>query len=138
MTALKEPLVGSDGKEVTIDLITLGSPLRLLRDRFPHVYGDARWSKWKLPGVKRWLNLYRAGDPIGRDLGVADIEEANIKNGGHSRYFEDHDVAVFLVNWLYPSLAVTPAAPANARRDSEQPANAAEEPAAPGAAPAEA
>ena len=116
MTALKEPLKGSDGKAMTIDLVTMGSPLRMLRERFPQIYGDARWSKWKFPGVRRWLNLYRAGDPIGRDLGVSAIDDVNIKNGGHSFYFEDHDVAVFLVNWLYPGLTVTAATPATAPR----------------------
>jgi hypothetical protein len=120
MTALKEPLMGSDGKEVTFDLITMGSPLLILRERFVHIYSDARWSNWKLPGVRRWLNLYRAGDPIGRELGVSDAEEVNIENGGHSFYFEDDDVAVFLVNWLYPNLTVSAVSPVNASPESRQ------------------
>ena len=113
MTAVKEPLVGTDGKQVAIDLVTMGCPLRMLRERFPYRYNDTLWSHWTLPGVRRWLNLYRAGDPIGRELGIPGVEDVNLCNGGHSGYFEDHDIAVFLVNWLYPGLAAASPAPAN-------------------------
>jgi hypothetical protein len=138
MTALKEPLMGSDGQEVTIDLVMMGSPLRMLRERFSYHYGDAQWSEWKFPGVRRWLNLYRAGDPIGRDLSIPGVDEVNIANGGHSRYFEDPDVAAFLVNWLYPGLTMTARPPAGTPPGSGEPGGVAAEQAGPGRAAAEA
>jgi len=52
-----------------IYLITMGNPLTLLMKFFPHLYGqDRSRGGWNLHCVCRWLNLYRAGDPIGRKL----------------------------------------------------------------------
>ena len=52
MSALIDPMTGSDGSEIMLDLVTFGSPLRMLRERFSYRYGDARWSKWKFPGMR--------------------------------------------------------------------------------------
>jgi hypothetical protein len=88
-----------------------------------------------LPGVRRWLNLYRTADPIGRDLGIPGVEDVNLCNGGHSGYFEDQDVAAFLVNWLYPGLPAASPAPAKDAAVSGQPDLADGKPAVSGAGP---
>jgi hypothetical protein len=92
-----------------IDLVTMGSPLRLLATRFPHLYGSGDGMGSGPSGIRRWLNLYRPADPIGRDLGKptgsdghpVDFEERDMCNGGHSRYFEDLQVAGYLIRWLF-------------------------------------
>jgi hypothetical protein len=64
--------------EVALDLVTMGSPLRqLFGFHFPHLYGwtraAARDASSDLPaaaplGVRSWLNVYRSGDYVGRNL----------------------------------------------------------------------
>ncbi|HEY2158160.1 MAG TPA: hypothetical protein VGH33_21200, partial [Isosphaeraceae bacterium] len=101
-----------------VDLVTLGSPFDALVRLFPHLYGRARKrGGWTLPAVRRWLNLYRAGDPIGRRLDFAwagdpppDLPENEaVGNGGHLDYFNDTAIAARLARWLRP--AHPPAAP---------------------------
>ena len=94
-----------------IDLITMGNPLSLLATIFPQLYGRGRssGSGWQLPRLRRWLNLNRCADPIGRELDRSviqnnqdfPIDDVSPCNGGHSGYFSDDEVAAFLVGWLF-------------------------------------
>ena len=92
-----------------IDLVTMGSPLRLLTTCFPHLYDYGDGIAERLSGLRRWLNLYRTADPIGREIGrptgsdghSVRFNEVDLCNGGHSGYFEDPRVAAYLIRWLF-------------------------------------
>ena len=103
----------SEVDELRVDLVTMGSPFSTLETLFPHVYGRRRTQGgWQLPCVRRWLNLYRAGDPIGRKLAFTsalDVPSSRPKNelignGGHLNYFGDDEVASRIVSWLSPTM----------------------------------
>jgi len=60
-----------------------------------------------LPCVRRWLNLYRAADLLGRHLGGAAmtneqflLENELLGSGGHTGYFNDTRVAARILRWL--------------------------------------
>lgn len=65
---------------------------------------------WSLPLVRRWFNVYRAADLVGRELDFAAIERVNPElsaqnenpsNGGHDGYFADILIAKCLLRWLF-------------------------------------
>jgi hypothetical protein len=96
--------------ELTIDLITMGSPLLTLAKLYPHLYGDQRnrGRGWSIPRVRRWFNLYHGGDLIGREVGLADnlgVEKEMVRcdavlgHGGHGAYFADRRVAALVLDW---------------------------------------
>jgi hypothetical protein len=65
-------------------LFTMGSPLRqLYAANFPHLYGWVDRADGPLPGpdpatlgVRQWVNAYRTGDYVGRDLWAAESDDA--------------------------------------------------------------
>ena len=73
-----DPLLKGFGKDIPIYLFTMGSPLRQLYSlRFPHHYGWARHGDEtnanRLPDpqslqIKKWVNVYRSADYVGRHL----------------------------------------------------------------------
>lgn len=108
-------LFDTAGKDkLPIYLFTMGSPLRqLYAQRFPHLYG---WTSDKSHGkrgpvaselgIKRWVNVYRSGDYVGRRLwgteltdaagfspsefpGVGHEGEACIGPGAHTHYWDE-------------------------------------------------
>ena len=62
------------GEQLPVHLFTMGCPLRQLYElRFPHLYkwtSDAVQAPKDL-GLSAWVNAYRSGDYVGRDLGLA-------------------------------------------------------------------
>lgn len=87
-------------RNIEIDLITAGSPLRqLYLERFPHQYG------WVNPGgktngpdvsslcnVKRWINIYRSSDYVGRCL-WRDPDEIAMNTECAGEIEKEHDIA---------------------------------------------
>jgi hypothetical protein len=73
-----DPLLKGFGENIPIYLFTMGSPLRQLYSlRFPHHYGWARHqgetAADRLPDpqslqVRKWVNVYRSADYVGRHL----------------------------------------------------------------------
>jgi pimeloyl-ACP methyl ester carboxylesterase len=125
---------------IGVHLVTMGSPLRQLFGRFfPHLYGwtradegDAASDKPSAAplGVSAWVNAYRSGDYVGRQLwraatapGVydrtagpppADAEgrsEWCIGAGAHTHYWDDTapDVARTLDNMVVAAVSVSSA-----------------------------
>jgi hypothetical protein len=76
-------------------LITCGSPLELMANAFPKAISTSRAVATGNIGpsrVRKWLNLYRDGDLVGRSLGVApftDFSDESIGDGGHADYYSD-------------------------------------------------
>jgi hypothetical protein len=118
LSALRGPTEGGGdpGAEavlggVEIDLVTMGSPSPLLTATFPHLLDTAGpgGPRGLMRGVRRWLNIYRSADLVGREIDFGRLfaavgipcENKNIANGGHAGYFEDDKVANYLVGWLY-------------------------------------
>ncbi|AHG89061.1 hypothetical protein J421_1524 [Gemmatirosa kalamazoonensis] len=114
-------------EDVAVHLVTMGSPLRQLFGRhFPHLYGWTRPDDSALAsdrpsaaplGVATWVNAYRSGDYVGRNLwlGRADLAVYDrtggpaaldaegradwcIGAGAHTHYWDDTapDVAAYL------------------------------------------
>ena len=75
-----------------VDLLTMGSPLRSLYARFfPLGFGELVQEVG--PNVKRWVNLFRADDYVGRDLCLKDpYRERQIGGQGHEHYWTDASV----------------------------------------------
>jgi hypothetical protein len=73
-----DPLLNDFGNDIPIYLFTMGSPLRQLYSlRFPHHYGWARHNAETNPDrlpdpaslqVRKWVNVYRSADYVGRHL----------------------------------------------------------------------
>jgi hypothetical protein len=80
-----DPLLKNFGKDIPVYLFTMGSPLRQLYSlRFPHHYGWARHGGEtglnRLPNpellrVKKWVNIYRSADYVGRFLWRGDDDK---------------------------------------------------------------
>jgi hypothetical protein len=71
--------------------VTLGSPIESLYKRFVSKELEAR----DLDKAVRWDNLYRSGDYIGGEIREA-AKNKDIGSGGHTRYWNDSRVLVFL------------------------------------------
>ena len=70
-----------DGAEnhLPITLFTMGSPLRqLYARRFPHLYGWVGGADLSsLLGVRRWINVFRSADYVGRNVWPPDARNAS-------------------------------------------------------------
>ncbi len=101
-------------RPLPVYLFTMGSPLRqLYAQRFPHLY---QWAQRPDPGaldaVRKWINVYRSGDYVGRALWVGDSpscympgtvllddgvrREYTIGAGAHTHYWDGTAAAVGL------------------------------------------
>jgi hypothetical protein len=117
MDALRFMHLSCEGKsasklnsESVKSVITMGSPLRqLYASAFPQLFGWAFRAEPGLAGVHNWLNLYRSGDYVGRQLTQADkapgvydenaettsgsFRERCIGSGAHTHYWNSPVVA---------------------------------------------
>ena len=91
LAAYPQPSLARLGRDITVHLVTMGSPLRQLYGRrFPHLYRwahhlDARTSDMPIPQTREpvlapaaaasWTNLYGSGDYVGRYLWYRDDSE---------------------------------------------------------------
>jgi hypothetical protein len=86
-------LAGAHGR---LHLLTMGCPLRQLYQRaFPALYAWTSSIGQTLPdfGLASWVNLYRAGDYIGRELpsldGGANARNVEVGLGAHTHYWDE-------------------------------------------------
>lgn len=96
-----------------IELLTAGCPLKqLYLSRFPVWYGWALNPDHRPLGIERWINAYRTGDYVGRDLwGGANNSSSLSKSatridislggGAHTHYFDETSPEVGkIVDWM--------------------------------------
>ncbi|WP_316157960.1 hypothetical protein [Cupriavidus sp. BIC8F] len=99
------------GQMPRIDLLTAGCPLRqLYLSRFPIWYGWAADADYQSLGVSRWINVYRTGDYVGRDLWTAaatslskncTTADISIGGGAHTHYFDETAPEVGrIIDWM--------------------------------------
>lgn len=93
----------------TLRLVTMGSPLHLFSSAFPQFYSSAGGDResWKLPSISIWINLFRSGDVIGRQLkplpfqsGSATCSDTRLGPGGHADYFKESRTMHYLLKLL--------------------------------------
>src|SRR5271157_3139817 len=53
-----------------VDLVTMGSPLAMVAQAYPHLFGQERSGGrgWRLRAARSWANLYTSLDGVGRRL----------------------------------------------------------------------
>ncbi|MEO1329519.1 MAG: hypothetical protein AAFW46_07650 [Pseudomonadota bacterium] len=78
-----------------LTLVTMGSPYaNIFNFYFPHLFPPV--TKDLIPGLKRWVNIFRENDYVGTRLTPKDgdaVEEVPQPARGHLGYFSDLDVA---------------------------------------------
>jgi hypothetical protein len=101
------------GRKPEVELVTMGIPLGLMSQVIPSLSALHRGAQNApdLPCVRRWLNLYRAADVLGRHVDGAAfssvqllLENELLGSGGHTGYFHDTRVAARILRWLYGSI----------------------------------
>ena len=70
-------------------LVTMGSPISHI---YQYYFFPEFWNRNKPvvgTSMKKWLNLHRDADYIGKEVNVDNVENHNVGKGGHTGYFED-------------------------------------------------
>ena len=92
---LREESADQAGKLGEISLVTMGSPYtNVFNYYFPHLFPPV--SGDFIPGLKRWVNIYRENDYVGTRLTPKSsdaVHEIEQPARGHLGYFADIDVA---------------------------------------------
>jgi hypothetical protein len=97
-----------------IALLTAGSPLRqLYAARFPQWYGWAIAADTKSMGIKVWVNIFRSGDYVGRNLWDTDPvkpenlvwtcqpQDVLLGMGAHTHYFDGTAAETrMIIDWM--------------------------------------
>jgi len=99
-----DPLLSRLGKDLPVYLFTMGSPLKQLYAlRFPHQYSWGLDPKPEQLNLVAWVNAYRSGDYVGRNLWTPDdkafsttvtVDEKSrrelcIGSGAHTKYWDE-------------------------------------------------
>lgn len=87
-------------EEANVLLVTMGSPLEVLRTRFPRRYASWFGNGQTLPD-DCWTNLYRASDVVGRRVGALP-DQKPLGQGGHIGYFHDSRVVTRVLQLIRP------------------------------------
>ncbi len=118
LISLSHSAVYTDPITTSIDVLTLGSPLKHIYRYYYPGYDEPGTHQVEHPPlmskVRSWTNMFRIDDPIGQDVDLHDgIVNIGIGPGGHTDYWKEHVVCQKIWDMIVspPATAVT-AAPA--------------------------
>lgn len=85
---------GDDVRKKIVALVTAGSPLSSLYERFLASSLESRADQLGGPfrPPERWINFTRDGDYIGASQGARIVDEQQLRSGGHTGYWSEQDL----------------------------------------------